>query len=187
MPHVRFGLIFFITFNIVMMVSVIIGAMTMMDLRRERASFAESQESLGMLIAESLARELSAPLAARNGKRISELTDLIFTGSDAAYVAVFDSGDRVVFSPEKMYAERLKDGEFRLSTTAEREAASRVSGDITEFAGPIINGQTIIGTYQFGLSSAVARSRHHRVVPDVPIPRIADQGDGQRVAEVKRG
>ena len=153
MPRIRFGLISFITFNIVMMVSVIFGAVTMMDLRRERASFAEAQESQGMLIAESLAKALSAPLVAQDRKRISELTDLIFTGTDTAYVAVFDSGDRAVLSTEEKYAKRLKDGEFRINAAGDRETASRVSGGITEFAGPILNGKTIIGTYQFGLSS----------------------------------
>ncbi|MCH7625142.1 MAG: response regulator [Chloroflexi bacterium] len=154
MPRIRFGLTFFITFNIVIIVLVIMGAITMMDLRRERASFAEAQESHGMLIAESLARELPVPLAAKDGKRVSRLTDLIFIGTDAAYVAVFDSGDRAVLSPEEAYAERLTDSDFRLGTTDEREAVSRVSGDLTEFAGPIIDGRTIIGTFQFALSSA---------------------------------
>ena len=124
MPRIRFGLTFFITINIVIIVLVMMGAVTMMDLRRERASFAESQESHGMLLAESLARELPAPLAAKEGKRISDLTDLIFTGTDAAYVAVFDSGDRAVLSPEKTYSERLMDSEFRLGTTEERESSS---------------------------------------------------------------
>ncbi|MCH8064063.1 MAG: HAMP domain-containing protein, partial [Chloroflexi bacterium] len=154
MPRIRFGLTFFITFNIVIIVLVMMGAVTVMDLNRERASFAEAQESQGMLIAEALARGLSTPLADKDGKRISDLTELIFTGSDVAYVAVFDSGDRAVLSPEEMYAERLSDPEFRLGTADEREAASRESGDIREFAGPIIGAQTVIGTYQFGLSSA---------------------------------
>ncbi|MCH8063808.1 MAG: response regulator [Chloroflexi bacterium] len=154
MLHIRFGLTFFITFNIVLIVLVVFGAATVMDIRRERASSAESQVSHGMLIAESLAKELFAPLAAKDGKRLSDVTDLIFTGSDAAYVAVFDAGDRAVLSPDKMYAGRLKDHEFRLSTTENGIATSRVSGDLTEFAGPITDGRTVIGTFQFGFSSA---------------------------------
>lgn len=154
MLHIRFGLTFFITFNIVMIVLVVFGVATMMDIRRERASFAESQVSHGMLIAESLAKELSGPLAAKDGQRISDLTGLIFTGSDAAYIAVFDAGDRAVLSPEKMYAGRLKDPEFRLSTSDSGKVASRVSGDLTEFAGPITDGRTVLGTFQFGFSSA---------------------------------
>ena len=78
MLHIRFGLTFFITFNIVLIVLVVFGAATVMDIRRERASSAESQVSHGMLIAESLAKELFAPLAAKDGKRLSDVTDLIF-------------------------------------------------------------------------------------------------------------
>lgn len=153
MPRMRFGLTLIITTNIVIIVLVIMGAVTMMDIRRERASFAEARETQGMLIAESLAKGLSTPLAAKDGKGISDLTELIFIGADAAYVAVFDSGDRAVLSPEEMYSGRLMDPEFRLDTADDREPASRASGDIREFAGPIINGEKVIGTFQFGLGS----------------------------------
>ena len=153
MPHIRPGITLFITFNIVTIVLVIMGSVTMIDLRRERESFAETQESHGMLIAESLARGLSEPLAAKDKKRISNITDLILTGTDPAYVAVFDARDGAVLSPEKMYAVRLKDPEFRLSTTDDGEAASRTRGDIREFAGSITNRGIVIGTFQFGLRS----------------------------------
>ena len=153
MPHIRFGLTLFITFNIVIIVLVMMGAITIMDVRGERLSFAEAQESHGMLIAESLARELPAPLAAKDGERISHLSDLIFAGGDTAFFAVFDSRDKAVLSREETYANGFEDREFRLGTTDDRKATSRVRGDIREFAGPIIIGETVIGTFQFGLSS----------------------------------
>ena len=144
-----------LTVSVVLLISLLMTATTVLDIRRERAVFRQELERRGLLMSSTLNDIMFDELYFADVAELDDIARIVTAQPGILYIQVFTPDGRLLVDTQQegTYASGRVDDQFALSAVLGRLRGFRVSGDVMEVASPIEIGSDLIGGVRFGFAT----------------------------------
>ena len=138
----------------IVVVALIMGAITMLDVRRERAASLEELREQGLVMAGTLTDVLADALHSGDTRELNALVRAVGAQTDVLYVRVFAPDDRLIVNMEPgAQGQGGGDGGSGLVAVDGRQSVLLQEGNRIDVAEPIVMGDNFLGSIELGLSN----------------------------------
>lgn len=154
------------TMSMVLVIVLLMGLVTFLDVRRERSIFRQELERRGMMLATTLSQTLADPLYYLDVDKVADITRVADSGlADVEYVQVFRPDGRLLTDTRPPYGpEGNLGGEFAQRVLRTHETILKYHGDSLEVTGPILAGDELLGVVHFDFSTYALNIRIQAIV-----------------------
>ena len=161
-----------------MVIVLLMGLVTYMDIRRERAVFREGMEQRGVLLASSLNDILANHLYFSAADQLRDIAKVVTSQPEIAYVRIFrPDGSLLVSAPrdegQSGYATGYVDEEFRPVIIQDGQPILPFQDDTGQVVSPIMSGRDLLGVVHFGFNSDARDAEIKAIILDHVVQALA--------------
>ena len=151
----RWGIASILTVSIVSVIVLLTALTTVLDIRRLRATFLDSLQERGLLMATTLNDVMADPLYFQDIDRLNDIAEVVRGQPDVVYVQVFGPSGRLLVGPfEHEYATGFIGDGLGLAAIQSRGTLLEFKDGVLDVASPVEVGQEVIGGVQLGFDGA---------------------------------
>ena len=157
-PHFRWTIASELTLSIVLVIVLLMGLVTYMDIRRERAVYREGLEQRGVLLASSLNDILANHMYFAQADELRDIAKVVTSQPEIAYFRIFrPDGTLLVSEPrvdgQSEYPTGYVDDESRLVIIQEGQPVPQFQEHTVQVVSPIMSGRDLLGVVHFGFNA----------------------------------
>ena len=162
----RWGIASVFTLSMVLVIAVLIGTITILDIRRERTVYREGLERRGRLVASALNDVLANYLYFAQIDALRDVAEVLtFEPDIISYVQIFSPEGRLLIGPDRdEYPSGVSHDESVLNMSRDPEARLRFIGDSLEVNSPITAGTEVVGLVRFGFDGKPLASEINDII-----------------------
>ena len=154
----KWGLAPVLTLGVVSVIVLLMGLVTILDIRRERALFRGELQQTGLLLGSGLNEVLANYIYFADIDALNDIAQVVGSHPDITYIRIFRPDGRLLVEEGKEddevhYPSGTVDDEFGLGTLQATETRIRSKDGILEVASPIHIGGEAFGVVQFGFNA----------------------------------